>query len=60
MPDKKTDEITSDTAEMDTIETDIPTLLEVSDDDNSGAKRKKFEFKKPTPKPCCGSYFTEK
>ena len=53
--DKKTDEAVSETSEMDTTETEMPPFLEASDDnsndDKSGAKRKKFQFKKPTPKP---------
>ena len=53
--DKKTDEAASETSEMDTTETEMPPLLEVSNDDENGAKKKKFQFKKPTPKPCHGS-----
>ena len=52
--DKKTDEAASETSEMDTTETEMPPLSEESDndsnDDKNGAKRKKFQFKKPTPK----------
>ena len=51
---RKTDEATLETSEMDTAETEMPPLLEVSndesDDDENGAKGKKFQFKKPTPK----------
>ena len=61
---KKTDEAALETSEMDTTETEMPPLLEASDDDSdddkNGAKRKKFQFKKPTSKPCCGSQFQEK
>ena len=56
---KKTVEAASETAEMDTTETEMPPLLEASDDisndDENGAKRKKFQLKKPTPKPRCRS-----
>ena len=58
---KKTDEAASETSEMDTTETEMPHLLEASDDDSNddknGAKRKKFQFKKPSPKPHRGSQF---
>ena len=60
---RKTDEATSETSEMDTAETEMPPLLGVSDDSDdveNGAKRKKFQFKKPTPKPHRGSQFKEK
>ena len=53
--DKKTDEAASETSKMDTTETEMPPLLEASDDNENGAKRKKFQFKKPTPKPHHGS-----
>ena len=58
---KKTDEAASEISEMDTTETEMPPLLEASNDnsndDENGAKRKKFQFKKPTPKPHCRSQF---
>ena len=58
---KKTDEAASETSEMDTTETEMPPLLEASNndsnDDENGAKSKKFQFKKPTPKPRHGSQF---
>ena len=61
---RKTDEAALETSEMDTTETEMPPLLEASDDDSdndeNGAKRKKFQFKKPTPKPHRGSQFKEK
>ena len=56
---KRTDEAALETSEMDITETEISPLLEASDDDNNddenGSKRKKFQFKKPTPKPHHGS-----
>ena len=62
--DKKTDEAASETSEMDTTETEMPPLLEASNDDSNddenGAKRKKFQFKKPTPKPNVDHNFKEK
>ena len=61
---RKTDEAASETSEMDTTETEIPPLLEASDDDSdddeNGAKRKRFQFKEPTPKPHHRSQFKEK
>ena len=61
---RKTDEATLETSKMDTTETEMPPLLEASDDnsddDENGAKRKKFQFKMPTPKPHHGSQFKEK
>ena len=60
---KKTDEAASETSEMDTTETEMPPLLEASNDDSNdknGAKRKKFQFKKPTPKPHHRLQFQEK
>ena len=57
--DKKTDEAALETSEMDTTQTEMPPLLEASgddsDNDENGAKRKKFQFKKPTPIPHHGS-----
>ena len=42
---------------MDTTETEMPPLLEASNDDNNDDENgaKKFQFKKPTPKPHHGS-----
>ena len=61
---RKTDKAILETSKMDTVETEMPPLLEASDDDSdddkNGAKRKKFQFKKPTPKPCHRSQFKEK
>ena len=58
---QKTDEAASKTSEMDTTETEMPPLLEASDDDSNndenGAKRKKFQLMKPTPKLHHGSQF---
>ena len=57
---KKIDEAASETSEMDTTEIEMPPLLEASDDDSNdknGAKGKKFQFKKPTPKPHHRSQF---
>ena len=36
---RKTDEATSETSKMDNTETDMPPLLEVSDDDSDSEKR---------------------
>ena len=61
---RKTDEAALETSVMDTTEMEMLPLLEASDDDSNddedGAKRKKFQFKKPTPKPHHRLQFKEK